>query len=205
MNLPTEVEGKWLLKDLSAFASRLTTLGAQLLHERCYENNLRFDTPAMTLTPALQVLRLRQDSQAHLTYKAPLDLSSGIILRHEIEITVDDFDLARQLLEALGYEVFFQYEKYRTLYELDRCHIMLDELPYGDFVEIEGPDPAAILALAERLALRWQDASAVTYTGLFDIFIDNSGHDFRDLTFANFAGINVTPEQIELRWADQSR
>ena len=204
MNLPTELEGKWLLKDLPAFASRLTALDAQLLHERCYENNLRFDTPGKTLTPALQVLRLRQDSQAHLTYKAPLDLSSGIILRHEIEITVDDFDRARQLLEALGYEVFFQYEKYRTVYQLDGCHIMLDELPYGDFVEIEGPDPAAILALAERLALRWQDASAVTYTGLFDIFIDNSGHDFRDLTFANFAGISVTPKQIELRWADQS-
>ena len=204
MNLPQELEGKWLLKDLPAFAERLTALGAQLLQARYYENNLRFDTPGMELTPALQVLRLRQDDQAHLTYKGPLDLTSGISLRHEIEVTVDDFDLARQLLEALGYEVFFQYEKYRTVYQLDGCHLMLDELPYGDFVEIEGPDPAAILALAERLRLAWQDASAVTYAGLFDIFIDNSGHDFRDLTFANLAGISVTPDQLELRWADQS-
>jgi adenylate cyclase class 2 len=204
MNLPQELEGKWLLKDLTGFASRLTAMSAQLLHKRIYENNLRFDTPNRDLTPALQVLRLRQDSQVHLTYKGPLDLTSGISLRHEIEVTVDDFERARQLLEALGYEVFFQYEKYRTVYQLDGCHIMLDELPYGDFVEIEGPEPAAILALAERLDLRWQDASAVTYAGLFDIFIDNSGYDFRDLTFANFAGISVTPDQLELRWADQS-
>ena len=42
------------------------------------------------------------------------------------------------ILRRLGYEVALVYEKYRTTYELDGAEIVLDELPYGNFTEIEG-------------------------------------------------------------------
>ena len=64
--------------------------------------------------------------------------------RTEIEFGVDDFAKAKQFLEHLGYQSILVYEKYRTTYELDHAHIMLDELPYGNFIEIEGEDLTGI-------------------------------------------------------------
>jgi len=42
------------------------------------------------------------------------------------------------VFEALGYAVYMMYEKYRTTFRLDNLEVVLDELPYGNFVEIEG-------------------------------------------------------------------
>ena len=61
-----------------------------------------------------------------------------IFSRQEIEFAVEDFETAKKFLEALGYVQIVIYEKFRTIYELKDSHIMLDELPYGEFVEIEG-------------------------------------------------------------------
>ena len=52
---------------------------------------------------------------------------------------VSSFDNAKALLEALGYRVSVMYEKYRTTYDWGGCEVTLDEMPYGDFAEIEGP------------------------------------------------------------------
>ena len=53
---------------------------------------------------------------------------------------VESFDQARAFLAALGYQVDMVYEKYRTKYELEGVHLDLDEMPYGDFIELEGND-----------------------------------------------------------------
>ena len=46
------------------------------------------------------------------------------------------------------------YQKRRESWRLDDCRIELDEPPHiGLFVEIEGPDPSAISAVADRLGL----------------------------------------------------
>jgi len=67
-----------------------------------------------------------------------------------VEVQVADLVGARLVLESLGYLVVFEYEKYRTTYELDGVELMLDELPYGDFVELEG-DPDGLKHAAHRL------------------------------------------------------
>src|SRR3990172_1232689 len=135
----TELEIKLYLNDLPAFRQRLEALGAKLVQLRVHEVNLRFDTPEGSLTRSLQVLRLRQDTAARLTYKGPGEDTGGVRARRELEFTVSDFEAARALLEALGYQVSLMYEKYRTTYDLDGVYVTLDEMPYGDFAEIEGP------------------------------------------------------------------
>jgi len=171
-------------------------LEARLIQPRILETNLRFDLPDGGLRSEGQVLRLRQDTEARLTYKGGGVNVDGIVNRTEIEFTVEDFDKAKLFLEALGYQKLLQYDKYRTTYELERCHIMLDELPYGNFVEIEGEDSESIRTVAEQLNLNMNVAIAASYSVLFDRVKKSQGLIFTDLTFENFKDISVALEYL---------
>lgn len=198
-----ELEVKFFINDWAAIEQRLQAAGARLLQPSLHEVNLRFDTPDGELSRQFRVLRLRQDEAAHLTYKGPSSFQDGVRLRQEIEFTVSDFDTARRFLEALGYHVALMYEKYRTTYELEGVHITLDKMPYGNFIEIEGPDPASIRHVNEQLGLDWEQRVPESYTMLFDRLRDTLGLPFNDLSFANFAGLDIPMEAIDVRPADK--
>jgi len=66
-----EIEVKFLISDLPALLEKLENLGAVELRPRVLEVNLRFDTHDRKLSDRAQVLRLRQDDQAILTFKSP--------------------------------------------------------------------------------------------------------------------------------------
>ncbi|MFZ6026411.1 MAG: class IV adenylate cyclase [Chloroflexota bacterium] len=191
-----ELEVKFFLPGLKALEARLVSLGARLVQPRVHEINLRFDTPENGLTNACQVLRLRQDTQARVTYKGPGVLQDGVRLRQELEFTVSDFATAQALLEALGYVVVVMYEKYRAVYDLGTVHVTLDEMPYGCFAEIEGPTPADIRAAARQLALDWEKRINDSYMVLFQNARQAMGFTFRDLSFANFEGLAVSPQAL---------
>jgi len=197
-----ELEIKLYLHDLPGFQRHLEAVGARLAQPRVHEINLRFDTPGGDLGRTFQVLRLRKDTAARLTYKGPGEILGGVRLRREIEFTVGDFEAARALLEALGYQVSVMYEKYRTTYELDGVQVTLDEMPFGNFAEIEGPDPASIHAAAEKLGVDWEARVVESYTFLFERLREKLGLTFRDLSFANFAGMEVKSESLGVRPAD---
>jgi adenylate cyclase, class 2 len=162
-----EQEAKFYIANLPGLEVRLRAQGAVLAHERVFESNLRFDLPDGSLNRKRQVLRLRQDERARMTYKGPADVSQDISARPEIEFEVSSFENARALLEALGYRVSVMYEKYRTTYHLGECEVTLDEMPYGNFVEVEGPGLEIIRAVADRLGLNWVTRSQESYLMLF--------------------------------------
>ncbi len=162
-----EIEIKFLITDLLEFEKRIRDSGAVCHHARTHEMNFRFDTPDQRLTKNFQVLRLRQDQSVHLTYKGPADPSSEVSVRPEIEFEVSDLASARQFLEALGYQVTITYEKYRTTYRLENTEIVLDELPYANFVEIEGADFVSIKRIANQLGLDWKQRIKLSYLAIF--------------------------------------
>jgi adenylate cyclase class 2 len=163
-----EVEAKFPVRSLETVRKRLEQAGAVLEAPRVHEVNLRFDTPEGTLTRERRVLRLRRDSRAVLTYKGAAQPGQEVSVRQEIEVEVSDFEAARRLLEALGYRVSTMYEKYRTTYRLMDAHVVLDEMPFGNFVEIEGENAEKIHAIASVLGLRWEARVAESYLGLFE-------------------------------------
>src|SRR5271166_5669604 len=119
-----EIEIKLHVDDLNAIQQRLVANGAQLSAERVYERNIRYDNAAGTLAHSGDVLRLRMDTRARLTYKGQgTVLDGGLRARTELEITVSDFGIADQLLQALGYRSAWTYEKYRTTYTLSGCEV----------------------------------------------------------------------------------
>jgi adenylate cyclase class 2 len=196
-----ELEVKFYIPDLAGLQARLEALGAQLVQPRVHETNLRFDTPAGELASGFRVLRLRQDAEARLTYKGPGSEQDGVRARLELEFTVSDFDMARRVLEALGYQVSVMYEKYRATYALKGVLVTLDEMPYGNFIEIEGPDGASIRQVAEGLGLDWEARILESYLVLFDRLRARLGLEFQHLSFANFEGVAVTGEMLGVRRA----
>jgi adenylate cyclase, class 2 len=199
-----ELEVKFWVLDLPGLSKRLVEIGAVLDKPRVHETNLRFDTPDRSLSRDHQVLRLRQDSRARLTFKGPGSMDEGIHNRQEIEITVDHFLAARHFLEALGYQVIWTYEKYRTTYTAQGVEITLDETPLGDFAEIEGPAPASIKQMCEALSLNWEARLLDSYAGLFERARTTLALDATDLVFEQFAGVHAPMHALGLRPADRS-
>lgn len=180
-----EIEAKFYLSDPEALRRRLGLLGAELTRGPLLERNWRLDDDAGRLTQHGLVLRLRIDDAARLTFKAPSDLPE---VRQEIEFEVSDPDGARGLLGGLGYHPVWAYEKRRTVYHLAPAEVMMDELPFGAFVEIEAASLEAVRAVARRLGLDWERRLPASYWVLFTRLSQARQLPFRDATFAHFAG-----------------
>jgi adenylate cyclase, class 2 len=195
-----EQEAKFYISDRAALEAKLLALGAALTHARVFESNLRFDLPDGSLSARRQVLRLRMDERVRLTLKGPQEEGAEVSSRQEIEFEVSSFNNARALLEALGYRLIVMYEKYRTTYTLGGCEVTVDEMPYGDFAEIEGPGADAIHAVAGRLGLAWETRSAESYLMLFSR-LTAAGLNARNLRFAEVTQ-KYPPEAFGLRAAD---
>jgi adenylate cyclase class 2 len=197
-----ELEVKFYLSRRKEMEAKLNALG-QLSAPRVHEINLRLDTANLSLLASGRLLRLRQDSRARVTYKGEGSEEGGVRLRQELEFTVSDFDTARALFEALGYQVYMMYEKYRATYQLGNVEVVLDEMPTGDFLEIEGPDSDSIRNAAQKLELNWNARILDSYTVLFTRTRAQMGFDFRDLSFENFKGMTITPQVMGITIADQ--
>jgi adenylate cyclase, class 2 len=213
-----EIEAKFYVHDLTKITTRLRELEALLIQPRVLETNIRFDLPDASLRSEGRVLRLRRDTEVRFTYKGPSTNEQGVLSRTEIEFTVGDFEKAKEFMEALGYQKLLYYDKYRTTYVLDStsllvnfrqppvglqsCLIMLDELPYGKFVEIEGENSEMIRAVSDQLNLNWDAAIGASYTALFERARKTLRFVFRDLSFENFADMEVNASHLGVRAAD---
>lgn len=198
-----ETEVKFFVKDLKRVEMRLRELKAHLFQARVHEVNLRFDTPNGDLRQELKVLRLRNDTEAKFTFKGPNDeRNDGVLSRKEIEFSVSSFDAAKEFLEALGFTVVAFYEKYRATYEVKDVHVMLDELPYGNFVEIEGEDVNTLRTVAELLGLKWDSSVNAGYLVLFDRIAMKYELTAGQLSFEALKGLSMSGEDMSIVPAD---
>ena len=190
-----ETEVKIYTPNLQAVAHALEANNATLISERVFERNVRYEDYEQSLTPQGIVVRLRQDVRTLLTFKGPGVVVNSIITREEFEVEVDDYDMMDLILARLGYHPFMAYEKYRTTYELDGAEIVLDELPYGNFTEIEG-SMDVIEALVVKLSLGEAMRMPFSYASIFDFVRQNMDLDVPHLTFDAFEEIVVPAEAL---------
>ncbi len=183
-----EVEVKFLVGDLDVIRQRLTAGGARLVAPRVFERNVRFDTPDEALLRRQELLRLRQDVRARLTFKGPsvADSASEAKVREEIELEIGDFDRMALIFSRLGFLPFQTYEKYRETFAWGDVEVVLDEMPFGLFVELEGSE-AAIKRAAAALGLDWSRRVLTNYLAIMGLARERFNLPFTDLTFANFA------------------
>ena len=183
-----EVEVKFLVRDLAGVRELLLAAGAVLKKGRVFERNVRYDTEDEALLGRWELLRLRQDTAVKLTFKGPPAeaIESEAKVREELEVEVSDFDTAAAIVQRLGFEPKQIYEKYRETFQLGAVEVVLDEMPYGDFVELEGPE-ADLKPLTAILQLDWSKRILDNYLLMMAQLKAFHNLPFNDLAFAHFA------------------
>lgn len=163
-----EVEVKLAASSADDARGRLELAGFQVIQPRTFEANVVFDTSAGELRNSGRLLRLREFAGVNtLTFKGPP--SPGIHKsREEIETQVGSAESFQQILQRLGYEPSFRYEKYRTVYQRagEAGLAVLDETPIGVFLELEGA-PDWIDATAAQVGYSVSEYITASYGSLY--------------------------------------
>jgi adenylate cyclase class 2 len=185
-----EIELKFPLSDPAALQARLPQFGFHLDTPRTFEHNTLYDTPTRDLRGQKQLLRIRQYGDlCTVTHKRLPDQASSETrykVRIETETTVTDGPALGEIFQQLGYSPVFVYEKFRTEWShaAERsAHLVIDETPIGNYVELEGPPEWIDRTLAE---LKIDPATCLidSYGTLFLNWKQRSGSAAEDLTFA---------------------
>ncbi len=190
-----EVEVKFALADPAQMRANLLRLGA-VQRGSHVELNIRLDDAERSLSARRIVLRRRRVEEAGsttylLTVKTPgRQHDPALSIRREIELTVSDGDAMLAGLEVLGYRPYWRYEKRRETFALGQVEAVLDEMPFGWFVELEGL-AGEIRRLVPQLGLDLSDGITESYAELFDRVRQALDLDINDLTFEAFADIDV--------------
>jgi adenylate cyclase, class 2 len=163
--MPIEIEKKYrlTLKDRRAIEKRLRETGSKpkpLEHE---ENTIY---RGGNLGFGLRALRLRRvNGEAILTFKERIPTESLIKHQHENETGVKDADATDAILRGIGFVPALVYEKRRTRWDVGKAKVVIDELPYGVFMEIEASE-REIKRVEKLIAAQDLPGVAETYPAL---------------------------------------
>lgn len=161
--IETEKKFRLTKRQRDAVLRRLPEIGATLKSEEFEENTLYMGEP---LRRGSAVLRLRRvGGRATLTFKKRIPTGSAIKHQREDETVVADPEAMEAILDALGFTPALVYEKRRQTWVLGKTEIVVDVLPFGLFMEIEGR-VNAIRAVERKLALKGLRAEHATYPQL---------------------------------------
>lgn len=142
---------------------RLVELGARRISEEFEENTIYVGAG---LEAGSKILRLRRvGDRAKLTFKQRLSSSSPIKRQREEETSVANPEAMSAILEAVGFTAALVYEKRRETWILAETEIVIDELPFGLFMEVEGKE-SEIEAIEGKLAIKEFAPEGSTYPQL---------------------------------------
>jgi adenylate cyclase, class 2 len=138
--MPIEIEKKYRLnqKQRLAIERRLRKVGA-LKHKVEHEENTLYSGGRLDFGGC--ALRLRRvDRRAVLTFKQRIPTNSPIKHQREEETEVANADKVDAILQSLGFLPALIYEKRRRRWKLGKAEVVIDELPFGLFMEIEASE-----------------------------------------------------------------
>lgn len=160
-----EIEKKYRLtkSQLKEIRRKLAGTKAEFSGEDFEENTLY---GGGSLEPGRKALRLRRvNRKGILTYKERYPGKSDIKRQREEETVVESPDKADVILKLLGFTPALVYEKRRQTWRLSGAELVLDDLPFGLYMEIEGSEKA-IRSIESRLALTDLPVEDATYPEL---------------------------------------
>ena len=188
-----ELEAKIRVDDATAIERRLRDVGGEPLFDAIIGDTF-FDTADGRLHQSGSGMRIRTarrsqigggpgDDAAAITFKGPRQ-PGAVKIREEIEFSVGDAAAARRFLERLGYVEKLGYEKHRRSWRIGACRVELDDVPLlGTFVEIEGPDEAAIAEVQRQLGLDGHAQEMSSYASMLDEHLSKHGMRERHVPF----------------------
>jgi adenylate cyclase, class 2 len=169
IKLSIETEIKIKIGDAEDFVQKLCALDARVQNSRHFEDNHLLDFPDQRLKSSQCLVRIRfAGDKAFLTYKGPPRAEGIFKTREELETRLDNGSITLKILEQLGMQAWFRYQKYRREFESDGVQIAVDETPVGNYVEFEGTEEA-ICGLAARMGI---DSSCFLRVSYYSLYLD---------------------------------
>ena len=180
-----ENEIKLAVADAPSGRGLLRAAGFRVSKSRVFESNLVFDTADRGILHAGALLRLRHVKACGvLTYKGAVDDGGFHKSRQEVESEVEDPAAVRFILERLGYQPVFRYDKFRTEFARpgESGMATVDETPIGVFLELEG-SPRWVDRTARKLGFSPADYITRSYGRLYTEFCEAHGITPGDMVF----------------------
>ena len=138
MSIEIEKKFRLTIAQSERLSTRLEEIGATFQGEEFEENTL-YRGPA--LAAGSRVLRLRRvNDRTLVTFKERLPSESGIKHQIEEETEIKDAAAMHNILTRLGFTPGVVYEKRRRTWTVENAEVVLDELPFGLFMEIEADE-----------------------------------------------------------------
>lgn len=129
-----EVEIKFKISEPEEFEKRILDMGAEFLNE-VYEEDIYFNHPCWDFKERDEALRIRNDGT--LTFKGP-KVDSDTKSREEYTVSIGNIEMARKILEKVGFKKAGVVRKRRKYYKFRNSEITIDFVEnLGTFVEIE--------------------------------------------------------------------
>ncbi len=151
-----EVELKFLISSKDSINQKLGTLAKFVM--RAFEITEMYDNKNKELFNVDARLRVRdiinldtKEKKCELTYKKPIT-REGIKIEEEIKAKVQDYRDICEILNKIGFEIVSSYERIRTTYMVGTAEVVIDEFPFGTYLEIEG-EKDDIINIASQLGL----------------------------------------------------
>jgi len=177
-----EVEIKFKIINSSFIRKILKKQGAQFIG-KAFEKTFRFDTTDKNLEQRGQFLRVRTGFKNVITFKRKIE-NKKFKEREEIELEISNPEKMRMILENLGFTKILIMEKYREKWRSDDKEIVIDRLPMGMFIEIEGEEKV-IKEMVKTLGFDFKDKITGTYWDLWREFSKKEGIKDENIIFTS--------------------
>lgn len=162
-----EQEVKFEVPNIKNILKKLKEIGATEIATD-FQRTIRFETENDDLLSKGMFLRVRSGHGDVITLKRKISEDNADFKeREEIETKVEDLAKMRKIINYLGFTKEFIFEKYRSNWKYKGAEISVDELPFGNYLEIEST-PELINEIAKDLELDNKYRKALTYWDLFE-------------------------------------
>lgn len=133
-----EIEKKYRLEpgDRETVVAALNEEGAEFIG-REFEENTIYSNDDLRSKGAIVRIR-KTDKRSLLTFKRRIENQFDVKQQIEHETEIGDTAAAESIIAELGLKPVLVYEKYRDTWRFRSVEIVLDELPFGNFMEVEG-------------------------------------------------------------------
>ncbi|HQB51158.1 MAG TPA: CYTH domain-containing protein [bacterium] len=166
---------------------RLKAVGATLVRPEFLQKRVNFNLPESHQIKG-GWLRVRDEGN-RTTMSLKIIDGETITDQKEIQLVVDSFSEAKNLLASIGCREKAFQESRRELWLLDEVEVTIDEWPFLEpFVEVEGVSEAAVKAVAEKLGFDYSLAKFcavdVLYSEKYGLSFDRINNQTPEITFA---------------------
>lgn len=174
-----EIEIKFKIQNPDELRKKIAIDGK--LMGKAFERTVRFDTKDKSLEKEGKFIRVRSGFSNTITFKRKIE-NKEFREREELELEISDLDKMRKIIQNLGFDKELIMEKYREKWNFRNVEIVIDTLPMGTFIEIEGEEEN-IRKAAQFLGLDFKDKILETYWEIWDEFRKEKNIQSESITF----------------------